>query len=85
MKRKLYMVPVLLMLGIFLTICPAYADDTIRVYVDKTEIQFDVAPQLYDNRTMVPVRSIFKSEAKPSESVSQSPAVSTSLSSAPIR
>lgn len=60
MKRKLYMVPVLLMLGIFLMICPAYADDTIRVYVDKTEIQFDVAPQLYDNRTMVPVRSIFE-------------------------
>ncbi|MBE7041537.1 MAG: hypothetical protein E7400_06185 [Ruminococcaceae bacterium] len=60
MKRKLYMVPVLLMLGIFLTICPAYADDTIRVYVDKTEIQFDVAPQLYENRTMVPVRSIFE-------------------------
>ena len=36
MKRKLYMVPVLLMLGIFLMICPAYADDSMLGNQPKT-------------------------------------------------
>ncbi|MCH5210693.1 MAG: copper amine oxidase N-terminal domain-containing protein [Oscillospiraceae bacterium] len=39
---------------------PSYADDNIKVFLDGSEIQFDVPPQIIDDYTMVPMRAIFE-------------------------
>lgn len=38
----------------------AYADDGISVTLNGQKLQFDVPPQMIDNRTMVPLRKIFE-------------------------
>ncbi len=60
MKRKLYLIPILLVVGIFFSAASAYAEDVVRVYVDKQELRFDVSPLLVQDRTMVPVRGVFE-------------------------
>lgn len=37
-----------------------FAEDNISVYLDGNQIQFDVQPQIINNRTMVPLRTIFE-------------------------
>lgn len=38
----------------------AFAEDNISVYLDGNQIQFDVQPQIINDRTMVPLRTIFE-------------------------
>lgn len=38
----------------------AYAADSIQVKVDGANIEFDVPPQIVNNRTMVPMRAVFE-------------------------
>ena len=38
----------------------AFADSPISVYLDGELLQFDVAPQTINDRTMVPMRKIFE-------------------------
>ncbi len=39
---------------------PVMADDEIKVKIDGEQITFDVAPQIINDRTMVPLRAIFE-------------------------
>ena len=39
---------------------PVFADDGIKVTVDGQRLQFDVEPQIINDRTMVPMRAIFE-------------------------
>lgn len=46
---------------LFLGISPvAYATDGISVYVGNEQVEFDVQPQIINDRTMVPMRKIFE-------------------------
>ena len=38
----------------------AFAADDISVYIDGEQIEFDVPPQIINERTMVPMRKIFE-------------------------
>ena len=59
MKKKIFAVILTLSAVIScLSISVSAAD--IRVFVDHVRIQFDVEPQLINNRTMVPLRAIFE-------------------------
>lgn len=52
-----------LILSLMLIICavvPVMADDEIKVKIDGEQIAFDVAPQIINDRTMVPLRAIFE-------------------------
>ena len=60
MKKFFSSIVILMTLLSSLTV-PAFAQDEIRVYVDNTQIIFDVQPQLIGGRTMVPMRAIFES------------------------
>lgn len=42
------------------TIISVYANDDIKVTLDGKQLTFDVAPQIINNRTMVPLRAIFE-------------------------
>jgi len=46
--------------GLFAVNTAANAADDIRVMLDGEELTFDVAPQIVDERTMVPMRAIFE-------------------------
>jgi len=64
MKTKLLQllcctIAVLLFAGLFVAAVEANAADDIRVILDGVELEFDVAPQIVDERTMVPMRAIF--------------------------
>lgn len=43
-----------------IAVMPVMAEDNIKVTLDGKEIQFDVQPQIINERTMVPVRAIFE-------------------------
>lgn len=60
MKKKLLIA--LMSLGMVFNTCAftSYADDGITVTLNGDKIEFDVQPQLIDNRTMVPLRKIFE-------------------------
>lgn len=59
MKR---FISVLIIFIIIIGVIPskAFASDDIKVFVDGKYIEFDVAPQVINGRTMVPVRAIFE-------------------------
>lgn len=59
MKKILAAMLSLVML-LSVTWIPASADAEISVYLDGTKIEFDVKPQIINNRTMVPIRAIFE-------------------------
>ena len=42
------------------SVCPAYAADEIRIYVNGNYLSSDVAPIIVDGRTLVPLRVIFE-------------------------
>ena len=51
----------LLLTALFLIMSSAaYAADDIAVYIDGERIEFDVEPQIINERTMVPMRKIFE-------------------------
>ena len=58
MKKKLLATAVLA--ASMLIAGPAYAADDIAVTVNGNPLTFDVAPQIVDGRTMVPMRAIFE-------------------------
>lgn len=60
MKKKILIV--LMSLGMAFNTCAftGYADGAISVTLNGDKIEFDVPPQLIDNRTMVPLRKIFE-------------------------
>ena len=60
MKKKILMA--LLSLSVIINVCvfTGYANDSINVTLNGETLVFDVAPQLIDNRTMVPLRKIFE-------------------------
>ncbi len=43
-----------------LSTMPSYAENEIKVFLDNSEIAFDVPPQIIDDYTMVPMRAIFE-------------------------
>lgn len=43
-----------------MVIMSSYADDTLKVFLNDSEIEFDVSPQVIDDYTMVPMRAIFE-------------------------
>lgn len=58
-KLLLAMITVFILFSI--TMLTAFADSNeISVYLDANKIEFDVAPQIIDGRTMVPIRAIFE-------------------------
>ena len=40
--------------------CASAADEGIKVYLERSKINFDVQPQTINDRTMVPIRAIFE-------------------------
>ena len=48
------------MLMVFLPLAVSAAEQNITVFVDGTELEFDVAPTVINQRTMVPMRKIFE-------------------------
>ncbi len=58
MKKRLCKALALL-LSIIL-ILPVFASNNINVILDGEELEFDVPPQIIDNRVMVPIRAIFE-------------------------
>ena len=64
-----------------------FAESSIKVFVENTEIQFDVAPQIINGRTMLPLRAIFESlnasviwDSKSSTVIAKKGDISVSLS-----
>ena len=53
-------VAAVMLAGLFAINVTANAADEIRVILDGEELEFDVAPQIVDERTMVPMRAIFE-------------------------
>ena len=61
MKKRLYSLTLsIVMVLSLLGSVPAYAEDNIAVLINGSEVKFDVAPTLINNRTMVPLRAIFE-------------------------
>ena len=58
--KKLISVLLTIIMAVSATAIPAIANDNITVKLDGKEVAFDVAPQLVNERTMVPVRAIFE-------------------------
>ena len=62
MRKTLLFIVTYLMLSII--VLPSLAanepDQDIKVYVNDTLVQFDVAPIFINNRTMVPIRAVFE-------------------------
>ncbi|MBQ3053809.1 MAG: copper amine oxidase N-terminal domain-containing protein [Clostridia bacterium] len=52
---------VLLMIFIMAVSITAFATENISVYIGNKKLEFDVQPQLINDRTMVPMRKIFES------------------------
>ncbi len=57
MKKILSLILIVLFL---LHLCPVHANETISVFLDNEQIQFDVEPIIVNGRTMVPMRAIFE-------------------------
>lgn len=57
MKKLIYAFGIMMSLALAST---AFADDSVKLNIDGKAIETDVAPQIIDNRTMVPVRAIFE-------------------------
>ena len=57
MKKKSLLILAMLLMFNFSNV---HADGEITVKIDGVQIEFDVPPQLIDNRTMVPLRKIFE-------------------------
>jgi len=53
-------VAAVMLTGLFTVGTVASTADNIRVILDGVELEFDVAPQIVDERTMVPMRAIFE-------------------------
>lgn len=53
-------VTVLLIAAMLIGITPSYAAEDITVMYDGTKIEFDQAPQIINDRTMVPMRAVFE-------------------------
>ena len=60
MKRKILSTFFAITLLSSLTSFNVIANQTISVYLDNQPLQFDVAPQMINGRTMVPFRAIFE-------------------------
>jgi len=56
MRKKI--VGLLVIVGLLMSICPAYAEDSITIRIDGNYLYSDVAPFIMNGRTMVPVRAI---------------------------
>lgn len=50
---------IILMICLLLSCVSVYAQDSITVLLDGQALSFDVAPQIINSRTMVPMRAIF--------------------------
>ena len=59
MKRFLLVINSLLLVLIG-TYTPVWGMGDISVLIDGTQVEFDVQPQIIDNRIMVPIRSVFE-------------------------
>lgn len=57
MKRKL-MVSLVLVITLMVSAVPVFAAQTAKVFVDNTQVMFDVQPTIINGRTMVPLGSI---------------------------
>ena len=53
-------IAITMLTGLFAVSVTANTADDIRVFLDGEELEFDVAPQIVDERTMVPMRAIFE-------------------------
>ncbi len=58
-----YLIPMLMLTLLFAAVVPltaSAASSDISVFIDGTEVKFDVPPAMVNNRTMVPMRAIFE-------------------------
>lgn len=60
-KKSLICFFVAISLSINVLVISVFADDGIKVMLNGNQIQFDVQPQIINNRTLVPMRAIFES------------------------
>ena len=60
MVNKLISCVCVIAMSISMATIPAHADEEIKVILDGEKINFDVAPQIMDDYTMVPMRAIFE-------------------------
>ena len=60
MTKKILPLVLALALAFGMFTFPTFATDPIRVYLDGRALTFDVPPQLINDRTMVPLRTIFE-------------------------
>lgn len=58
--KKLLFTMLLCMMTLVMFALPVCAAKDITVLLDDQKVSFDVAPQIIDNRTMVPIRAIFE-------------------------
>lgn len=58
MKRKLFLLSMILLVAAFTGIGVAYAKGSIKIVINGKEIQSDVAPRVANNRVMVPISVI---------------------------
>lgn len=58
--RKVISVACVIMLCVSLTVSPVFAEGDIKVLLDGRELSFDVPARIVNDRTMVPVRTIFE-------------------------
>ncbi len=59
MKKTIRMIIAALLIVVSISSI-SFADETVKVFVDDTQIKFDVNPRLIGGRTMVPLRAIFE-------------------------
>lgn len=57
--KRMIMLMVILSIA-FCINATSFAEDAINVMIDGNYIEFDVAPRIFDGRTMVPIRTIFE-------------------------
>ncbi|MBR3942298.1 MAG: copper amine oxidase N-terminal domain-containing protein, partial [Clostridia bacterium] len=60
MKKVIFLMLVCITLLASMLVMPASAEQPISVYVNGEKLEFDVAPVLLNDRTMVPMRKIFE-------------------------
>jgi len=58
--KKIYKIILLSLIMILTFTATAFAQDTIKVYVDNEKVDFDVPPFIEQGRTLIPLRGVFE-------------------------
>ena len=60
MKKRLIKLFLAITMLANIFVVPSFAENNIKIFVDGSRVNFDVAPQIINNRTFVPMRAIFE-------------------------